>query len=146
MYDSTKDFVWLLDPGNNNLKSLCLYLRDYGENYFDLMGNIDFFFHQDNIQEVPVPYEWMKSIVLTMKEITTNVIKHSTATEVTIDVKLEGDIFTIQVFDNGQGFDAKKIKHGNGLKNIIARMQKINAEISTRFGDGVWYSFKIKMN
>jgi signal transduction histidine kinase/ligand-binding sensor domain-containing protein len=145
MYDSTKDFVWLLNPDNNNIQSLCLYLRDYCENYFDLIGNVDFFFYQKDIRQVPISYEWMKNIVLTVKEIMTNVVRHSEATQVTMKVELEADIFQIEIFDNGKGIEEDKILHGNGLDNILSRMRKLKAEINSDYTQGVRYLFKLKI-
>ena len=63
VYNTTKDFVWSLNPKNNNLESLCKYLRDYGEVFFDLFDDIDFIYEEHNITEVEMPYIKSRNII-----------------------------------------------------------------------------------
>jgi signal transduction histidine kinase len=63
-------------------------------------------------------------------EIINNTIKHSTAKNVKIEFKNQGNGLLVQITDDGLGFDAKAIGNGKGLENIDARIAKINGEIT----------------
>lgn len=141
IYHTAKDFVWSLNPKNNNIDSLCKYLRDYGENFFDLFEKIDFLYQEIDIIPVDISYIKSRNIILAFKEILANIIKHSQATKVVFKVHLEGTKFTIQIQDNGIGFDNHISANGNGLKNIQKRMEMINAEMHIEKLEGVFYTF-----
>jgi signal transduction histidine kinase len=145
IYHTAKDFVWSLNPKNNNIESLCKYLRDYGENFFYLFDEIDFLYLEIDIIPVNIPYAKSRNIILAYKEILANIIKHSQATTVTFKVYLEDHLFTIQIQDNGIGFNETKENYGNGLKNIEKRMEMINAEMKVKKEDGVFYIFTLDL-
>ena len=145
VYDATKNFVWFLNPENNNLKSLSNYLRDYGEHYFDLFDHIDFHFYQENLVALNISYDWTKNIILTFKEITSNTVKHSNANKVVLDMRILKSQLIIKIYDNGQGF-IETNNGGNGIKNIHTRMKRINAIIETNFNNGSLFIFKIPID
>lgn len=141
IYHTAKDFVWSLNPKNNNIESLCKYLRDYGENFFDLFDEIDFLYQEIDIVPIDISYIKSRNIILAYKEILANIIKHSQATKVVFKAYLEGDLFTIQIQDNGIGIDNTTSANGNGLKNIQKRMEMIHAEMKIEKVAGVFYTF-----
>ena len=59
-------------------------------------------------------------VVMTTKELITNVIKHSQADEIAVDVSLVENKIVIIVQDNGIGFNFEK-KEGQGMKSIRNR-------------------------
>lgn len=65
------------------------------------------------------------------EECVNNVIKHSKATKVIISLKLKGNDLTVQIADNGIGFDTSKINSdsGIGLSLIIARINSVGGVI-----------------
>jgi len=50
-----------------------------------------------------------------IQEITNNIIKHSGATNATITINYTNDIMSIDIEDNGIGFDIKSLKNKNGI-------------------------------
>ena len=63
---------------------------------------------------------FIEDIIMTTKELITNVIKHSNASEISIDVSLIDNFINIIVQDNGVGINKNK-KWGQGLKSIQNR-------------------------
>ena len=61
-----------------------------------------------------------KDIILTLKELITNIIKHANATNISIDLSKQENEIVILVQDDGIGFDFTK-KEGQGLKTIRNR-------------------------
>ena len=61
-----------------------------------------------------------KDIILTLKELITNIIKHANATNISIDLSKQENEIVILVQDDGVGFDFTK-EEGQGLKSIRNR-------------------------
>lgn len=145
VYHTAKDFVWSLNPKNNNIESLCKYLRDYGENFFDLFDTIDFLYLEIDIAPIEISYVKSRNIILAYKEILGNILKHAHATKVVFKAYWEEPIFTIQIQDNGNSFDPSKTYNGNGLKNIQKRMETIHASMIINTSNGVTYTFAMNL-
>ncbi len=66
-----------------------------------------------------------------LQEIVNNIIKHSRATKVNIQLIRHEEELTLIVEDNGIGFDITKIKSdGIGLKNIQSRIEFLNGTVN----------------
>ena len=65
-----------------------------------------------------------------IQELTTNILKHSKATEAMIQFNCKENELFITVEDNGIGFDTKTISEGIGHKNIQTRIDFLNAQYS----------------
>lgn len=82
-------------------------------------------------QEKNLQSETVMSIYRCVQEIITNINKHSKATDVNINIYNNSEYkFVIQVKDNGTGFDHAEKEGHYGLRNMKARMEEINANIS----------------
>ena len=62
-----------------------------------------------------------------IQEFTTNVMKHTSATEINIYIRDILGKTAMVISDNGESFDYEKAKKGMGLKNIDSRVKTINA-------------------
>jgi signal transduction histidine kinase len=60
-----------------------------------------------------------------------NIIRHSNATEIEIDLKETPRYFSMKLHDNGDGFDMEeaKKKNGIGIRNMIQRSRLIGGEL-----------------
>lgn len=64
-------------------------------------------------------------------EIINNVIKHSGASQCTIEIKSTNRFLYISCMDNGKGFDpAEGNRKGAGLKNIDSRVKLLNGQLT----------------
>ena len=70
------------------------------------------------------------------QELMNNILKHSNATEISVDMKDDEDKFVLRVIDNGKGFDTSKLEQqniedaGSGFRNMKYRSKMIGAEFS----------------
>ncbi|WP_181842315.1 7TM-DISM domain-containing protein [Emticicia sp. BO119] len=66
-----------------------------------------------------------------VQEILSNIIRHSEASKVSIElVKHESELVLV-VEDNGKGFDTKDAKnHGIGIKNVATRVEYLNGSVN----------------
>jgi len=126
------EIVWAVNPSNDTLENLISYLCDFAEEYLRpamIRLRID----------VPAPLpawhltsEVRHNLFLAVKEIFNNIVKHSQATEVALKLELDDRGATLQVRDNGKGFDASSVPshgpahcNGNGLENLRKRASAI---------------------
>lgn len=52
-----------------------------------------------------------------------NILKHSRAKQVNIDLEINNDEIFLSIRDNGVGFDPRKVSYGMGLNNIYERTE-----------------------
>ncbi|MEH6759102.1 MAG: hypothetical protein V7676_16555 [Parasphingorhabdus sp.] len=78
---------------------------------------------------MPQPQKALTSI---LREMVTNVIKHSEATEMQVKTRLENGTIYIVASDNGKGASAGK-RQGNGLNNIRVRLTVLGGNFD--YGD-----------
>jgi signal transduction histidine kinase len=70
------------------------------------------------------------SICNILKEIFANIIKHSQAKTINVDLTKHLDYINLIVSDDGIGFNLKTVKKGSGLKNIKNRVEIFNGEVT----------------
>lgn len=68
----------------------------------------------------------LRSII---REAVSNAIRHSGARVVSVSVSLEDGAIRLAVTDDGCGFDPAKARGGNGLANILARLDLLNGTL-----------------
>ncbi len=140
----TKDFVWALDPTNDDLESVLVHLRDFGEQMFSEKG-IKFSFYGE-FQKIRLPMGYGRQINLIFKEAMTNAFRHSGAKSIDFGVTARpGKQFVLQLHDDGTGMsDDKILASKRGMENMRSRARKIESEIQiTSNGAGVRVSLLI---
>lgn len=69
------------------------------------------------------------AILRTLQEALTNVARHSKATTARISVDASDDDLEISLVDDGAGFDLDKIRPGNGLPGMAARLRSLGGSV-----------------
>ncbi len=80
-------------------------------------------------EEFELPAEAHVALYRLAQESVNNILKHSDATEFTIDLQYGNDHLTLRVQDNGVGFDTSQVTGGMGLSNLRERAEAINAQL-----------------
>lgn len=70
-------------------------------------------------------------LLATLHEALSNVARHAKATRAEVEVVVEGDV-CLRVIDNGVGPPDDEQPRGNGLKNMLARAEKLGGELDLR--------------
>ncbi|WP_338226289.1 triple tyrosine motif-containing protein [Algoriphagus confluentis] len=128
LYRDTRDFIWSLDESNNNLDELSIQIRDFGEQLFD-GSSISFKYFSSGLTAVPLKPNRVRDVLLIIKELLTNVLKHSQATECTLMVRKQGSQVLFLIYDNGVGLESEKFSKGRGLKNILFRAERSQGHV-----------------
>lgn len=139
LFNGTKNFIWSIDPKNDKLYEMLLYIKDFGEDLFD-NTDIHFFMDIHHLRNkcLKLPPGWSRHIVLIAKEALTNCLKHANCNFVWVFVKLEGYSFKITIKDDGCGICTEKLKiktNSIGLENMKFRASKIKCKIGINNGE-----------
>jgi signal transduction histidine kinase/ligand-binding sensor domain-containing protein len=129
LYTGTRDFIWSIDPSNDELSKLFIHIRDFGEKLFE-EKNIKFRAVNKIKDAVKLPYGFSREANLILKEAMTNAFKYSQACNITLALHQEGEEFILCLEDDGVGYDLSHLdQHGSGVRNMGERAEKIGARL-----------------
>jgi ligand-binding sensor domain-containing protein/signal transduction histidine kinase len=128
LYTGTRDFIWSIDPVNDELSKLFIHIRDFGEKLFT-EKEINFRAFNEVKDKITVPYGFSREANLIFKEAMTNSFNHSKAKNVSFTLKPEGDQFIMELQDDGGGFVVSAIEKLNGIKNMRSRADRVQADV-----------------
>lgn len=153
--------VWVVNPRNDSLEQMAMYLAQYATEYFQ-KTSVECELHLQS----GLPYQMMSAesrhnLFLAFEEALNNVLKHSGATHVRIEIGIHCDRFQVHINDNGHGFDSETISdrasgalpvsaiaEGNGIVNMRERLANIGGrcEIESQPGVGATVNLSIPIN
>jgi len=162
------EIVWMVNPRNDTLNKLGLYLAAYVEEFFQatpIRCRLDI---PPGLPSLPLSAELRHNLFLTVKEALNNIVKHSQASEVRVRLALEDSTLAIDLEDNGIGIQAPRAKcqvpsamnpepfvvspatshvspSGNGLSNMKERIEEIGGtfEVTSQPNDGTRIRLRI---
>jgi signal transduction histidine kinase/streptogramin lyase len=136
MIDKMGEIVWALNEKNDSLSDLLAYTRAYSVEYLSQNGIHTDVQTPEQIPNVFVSGEFRRNVYLTVKEALHNVVKHSMASKVNIQVETKGQL-TIRIHDNGKGFDVNDIRpFSNGIGNMKKRLAVLGGNLDIKNSAG----------
>lgn len=112
-------------PLEQNTNELSLLLEDY---IFQVKDRLKITYHTTTTSCKEKLSTTVKLTVFRIfQELMSNILKHSNATEITIQLRYSKHATVLLVRDNGCGFDHTKVAQGIGLKNIKYRAKMIKS-------------------
>jgi signal transduction histidine kinase/streptogramin lyase len=142
LYTGTRDFIWSIDPVNDELSKLFIHIRDFGDKLFS-EKEINFRAYNEVKGSVIVPYGFSREANLIFKEAMTNTFNHSQARNVSFTLKQEGDQFEMILEDDGKGFVAEELQKVNGVKNMKNRAERIQSLLLVKSGHAQGTSIRL---
>ncbi len=145
---SISEIIWAINPKNDLLDDLVAYLRHYTSRYLAATAIKLEFDIPETIHDFHLSAEVRRNVFLVMKETLHNIVKHSEATAVSIEVALTKQHLDILVKDNGRGFSTgDTFRFGNGLHNMEKRMKSIGGGfvLESRPGEGTSVSIAVEL-
>jgi signal transduction histidine kinase len=137
--------IWSMNSKNDSLGNLVSYIRAYSLEYLegtDVQCRVNI---PDTIPEKELSGDKRRNLFLCVKETLNNMLKHSKATRVVVDITAT-DALTIIIHDNGVGIDLQNLRaFGNGLQNIERRMKSIGGEFSIQNNNGTITLLKLPL-
>jgi signal transduction histidine kinase len=144
------EIVWAVNPRNDSLQSLADYLCQLTPSELSDAGIRCELDVPAVLPALSLGAEIRHGLVLAVREILHNIIKHSGASEIRLGLQLEDHgILEISISDNGRGFDPATVSaRRNGLLNLRGRMADAGGacEIESSHGSGTRVVLRVPLD
>ncbi len=131
------DIVWSINPSKDHLSDLTQRMRRFASDVFSAKGIGFQFIVPDANDEIIVNTNLRREVFLIFKESINNILKHSEAKHVGIEVGLSSKFLTLKISDDGKGFKSEQpaLAGWSNLTNYDPESyQPANAGCSDSFG------------
>lgn len=85
------------------------------------------------------------AILRIIQEQFNNILKHADASEATISIEADEHLLSLEIADNGTGFDPSSTKKGLGLNNMFNRVAHYNGLIELISSNGKGCTLQVKI-
>lgn len=128
--ESIGDMVWVINPANDNFEKLLFRMKEFTAEMLEPL-RINYHFKEEGIlHAVQLNVEQRKEIYMIFKEAITNVVKYSGTTDLFITLTVGNGLLSMEIADEGVGFNLQQVMQGNGLKNMTTRAAQIGATLT----------------
>jgi signal transduction histidine kinase len=127
--EAMSDIVWSVDPQHGKLIDLIGRIRQTVFSLMESNGTRVTFEAPVDPGAVGLPPDRARHVLLITKEALTNVLRHADASEVSVILRLEHRTLTLEVRDDGCGFDPAETHAGMGLRNLRRRAAESGGEL-----------------
>jgi signal transduction histidine kinase len=134
LVDSMSEIVWAIDPERDHIDDLIHRMRRFASDVFSACGVRLEFHAPEAEQDWQMGADLRRQVFLIFKEAVHNVLRHSGATEVSIDLQVEHASLILKIADNGKGFDCIRDYDGHGLGSMRDRAQAVGGDVSIQSG------------
>ncbi len=123
------DIVWAVKPENDKLENIIVRMREYiGQSLEPKNIQTQFYIDEEVLSKV-LTMAQRRDFFLLFKEAVNNIAKHAKASEVIIQLTKNGEVLTLEINDNGKGFDKRQERSSSGLKNMQERARSLGGEL-----------------
>jgi len=127
---SMSDIVWAINPKKDSLLELVRRMRSFGEETLE-QKEISVVFNAPQMSdELKLDADIRRNVFLIFKESINNIVRHSRAEKVNIDLEIFKHRLILSVSDDGAGFDSEGDFDGNGLHNIKRRAAELKGNLT----------------
>ncbi len=130
LVNSMSEIIWSMNKENKTLGQQNAYLREQLHKQLEYAGVAYQIELTESGNSILLNNEQKRNILLITKELVNNAIKYSKAKNISVQSSFNNGILTIEVKDDGVGFDTTKNFNGNGLRNIQHRIKEMNGSIN----------------
>jgi signal transduction histidine kinase len=136
--EGMRDFIWALDPDNDNAGELALRLKRFGQELFaHHPGEFRAGPFSPDLNILPLLADERRHLMLLFKEAMHNSLKHAPlATSLTLSIKREGNRLKLIWADTGPGYADVTDADGMGMKSMRTRATKIGADFKVSGNNG----------
>jgi signal transduction histidine kinase len=148
---SVDEVVWALNPSNDTLARFAAYVGDFTQDFLqpaDIHCRLSF---PAEWPDRTLPPKTRHDLFLVIKEALHNIVSHSGAKNVRLEIILDGALLRVTIGDDGQGFDPQSTVlgrpgGGHGLANMRQRMHEVGGTLDIRSapGDGTTVILEVK--
>jgi signal transduction histidine kinase/ligand-binding sensor domain-containing protein len=133
---SISDIVWAIDPKNDEGEALVKRMRRIAQELLERKGTEVRFTVSGGVEELKLPMNARKELLLIFKEAAHNASKYAGARTVRIDLERANGTLTLRVADDGKGFDPALHPDGHGLGSMRRRAEALGSALELRSAPG----------
>ena len=150
------DIVWSINPSKDHLSDLTQRMRRFASDSLSAKGIIFHFNSSEADKNIVINSNIKREVFLIFKESINNIVKHSGAKRVEIELKIENRDLILQIRDNGNGFEIEPLfkdslssisMGGNGIISMQKRAEEMNGEleIKSEIGKGTISNLRLSL-
>lgn len=91
-----------------------------------------------------VPEDVRRELLAVTREALTNVARHAGTNRAAIHLAYSGDVITLEIVDDGLGFDQRTPNGGYGLRSMRDRASRVRARVDVRSSPGAGTSIRLR--
>src|SRR5450432_1068116 len=128
--EALDDIVWSINSNYDSLAETIARMRRYAAEQFE-PTNIAFEFKTDVFRiHHKLMMDQRRDLFMVYKESITNILRHSGASKVSINIMNIKKQLHVSITDNGKGFDLSKPTHRHGILNMHTRIKKWQGKLT----------------
>lgn len=162
------DIVWSIDPGKDHLSDLTQRMRRFASDVLAPKGVHLDFHAPGKAGEITLNTNLRREVFLIFKESVNNILKHSKAARVRINLEITGEDLMLEISDDGNGFDTNRRSEvgvqpessepagafsspcasgGNGISSIKKRAEEMKGKLKivSESGRGTTVSLRLPL-
>ncbi|MFT3679568.1 MAG: histidine kinase [Ferruginibacter sp.] len=144
LVDQMGEIIWLMNNPDDTMFGLLAHLRLYMAETIQRTGiDMQLQFENNLKADHNISGAQRRNILLTVKEIFNNAVKHSGATLFRVVCTNDEKNISIAMNDNGNGLPVDIPSKGNGLKNIRKRVKTLNGQVEFESVNGTQITISI---
>ncbi len=142
------EILWAVNPRRDTMRDFAAYVCTYAEAFLESAQIQCLFVVDPDMSMGSLNLPFRRSLLMAIKEALNNAVKHSGASEVRIEIRLQGQRLMVTVQDNGRGFAGTTSKpERNGLSNMAQRVDDLggSCHVVSEPGKGCRVEFSIPL-
>ena len=139
------DIVWAITPERDTLREMVRRMRSQAEEVFesrDIRVILDL---PDLDQPTRLGVDIRRDLYLVFKEAINNAARHSACSTVAITLRATGSDLSLEVTDDGVGFDLARGSEGNGLGSMRRRADRLGGSLDVVSVPGGGTTVRLRM-
>jgi len=144
---SIRDIVWAIDPKNDQGEALVKRMKRIAHELLEHKGVEVSFTVSVGVDELKLPMNMRKDLLLIFKEAVHNASKYAEARHVAIHLSRTEGSLSLLVEDDGKGFDPALHPDGHGLGSMRRRADSLGTslELESRTGKGTRIGVRVDL-
>lgn len=138
LVEKMNDIVWSIDPKNDSIEKVMSRILTFTNEICEEKG-IQCEFHYDKkMLGSKLGSGIVSCLLLIAKEAVTNALRHSNCSQLYVSISKKNGFISLEIKDNGQGFNENQLNRINGLINMRVRAEKLKGQciIQSESGNG----------
>lgn len=143
--ESMDDIVWNIDTTNGSIENILSRMREFAGSLLEARGISYTFKEDEQIKHMNLELGRRHDFFMIFKEAVNNLAKYSECKTVSIEVLLKKNILSLQITDDGKGFEYNSQVDGNGLMNMHQRAAALKGvlTIQSKINEGTKVALEI---